>query len=80
MHNCVKLLIIIRRTASYSLARNIRCAFRWIPSEENPADETPDLFAAERAEAEKRKASLDGLLGDLQASQKAEQERLKKLF
>ena len=51
-----------------------------LPPEENPTEDTPDLFAAERAEAEKRKASLDGLFGDLQASQKAEQERLKKLF
>jgi hypothetical protein len=51
-----------------------------LPPEENPDEETPDLFAAERAAEEKRKASLSGLLGDLQESQKAEKERLKKLF
>lgn len=51
-----------------------------LPPEENPDDDVPDIFAAERAESEKRKASLSGLLGDLEAAQKAEKERLKKLF
>lgn len=51
-----------------------------LPPEENLEDQPPDLFAAERAEAEKKKASLSGLLGDLEASQRAEKERLKKLF
>ena len=51
-----------------------------LPVEELPGEETPDLFAAERAEAEKRRASLDGIFGDLEASRKAEQERLRKRF
>lgn len=51
-----------------------------LPPEESPDEETPDIFAAERAQSEKQKASLAGLFGDLEESRKAEQERLKKLF
>jgi hypothetical protein len=51
-----------------------------LPPDDNPGNETPDIFAEEKAQSAKRKASLAGLLGDLQESQRAERERLKKLF
>lgn len=47
-----------------------------------PEDEeyTPDIFAAERKNAEKKKNDLSGLVGDLEESQAAEKEMLKNLF
>ncbi len=40
----------------------------------------PDLFAQERAEAEKQRAALSNLMGDFEANQAAEREALKNLF
>lgn len=49
---------------------------------ETPEDDeyTPDIFAAERESAQKKKNALSGLVGDLEKSKAAEKEMLKNLF
>lgn len=51
-----------------------------LPPLEQAEDDTPDIFAAEKAQVAKKNASLSSLVGDLENSKAAEKEMLKKLF
>ena len=39
-----KLLAVVRRISALCLARNVRCHFRWVPSEFNAADAVSRIF------------------------------------
>lgn len=51
-----------------------------LPPDLEPEEPVLDIFAAERAAAQKKSSSLSSLLGDLQESQAADQSLLRDLF
>jgi hypothetical protein len=51
-----------------------------LPARQNPEEPAPDLFAAERTAAQKKRSALSSIVDELEQSRAAEKELLKDLF